>query len=259
MLARLVINVSDLKSRWNIFCGVFRKQLMKKAALLSGALFSFSFAHACVTCNRSTQEAIFDSTFYPNLLVMLSAFIAVGIIVIVLSILATRRYKLRAGSYPGQVLLSPVPLATAATVCGIGLGGFIDGIVFHQVLQWHELLSNKIPPVTLEAKSVNMFWDGIFHAFTLVTTFVGILLLWKILPRQNIDRSGKVLAGGLILGWGLFNIVEGIIDHQILKLHNVKEVSANPEAWNYGFLAASVLFIIIGTIMTKGENAPRRM
>ncbi|MGD9755596.1 MAG: DUF2243 domain-containing protein, partial [Acidimicrobiia bacterium] len=25
---------------------------------------------------------------------------------------------------------------------GIGLGGFVDGIVLHQVLQWHHLLTN---------------------------------------------------------------------------------------------------------------------
>jgi uncharacterized membrane protein len=33
-----------------------------------------------------------------------------------------------------------------ATILGVGLGGFVDGIVLHQVLQWHHLLSDGGPP-----------------------------------------------------------------------------------------------------------------
>lgn len=134
-------------------------------------------------------------------------------------------------------------------ILGIGVGGFIDGIVLHQILQWHEMLSNKLPPTTLVAKSVNMFWDGIFHAFTLIVTLIGIGLLWKLLWRKDIDRSGNLLAGGMLFGWGLFNIIEGIIDHHLLKLHNVKEASANPGAWNVGFLGVSVILLIVGYLL----------
>ncbi|RYF47809.1 MAG: DUF2243 domain-containing protein, partial [Cytophagaceae bacterium] len=101
-------------------------------------------------------------------------------------------------------------------VIGIGLGGFIDGIVLHQILQWHEMLSAKIPNTEYVGKSINMFWDGIFHFFCLLVTLVGIVLLWKLLKRNDINRSGKLLSGGLLLGWGLFNIVEGVIDHHLL-------------------------------------------
>ena len=41
------------------------------------------------------------------------------------------------------------PLVTAGILLGIGLGGFVDGIVFHQILQWHNMLSARIPPVDL--------------------------------------------------------------------------------------------------------------
>ena len=136
-------------------------------------------------------------------------------------------------------------------VLGIGIGGFIDGIVFHQILQWHEMLSNKISSTTYIGKSVNMFWDGIFHSFTLMVTITGIVLLWKLLHRKDIDRSGNLLSGGLILGWGLFNLLEGIADHQVLKLHNVREVSADKDLWNYGFLAFAVVLIVLGFIISK--------
>lgn len=217
---------------------------------------SLSFV-ACITCNRQIQEAIFDSTFYPNLLAMLSPFIVLGAIVAGLSFLSAKKHQKRAGNLQ-TTAGSPVPLTAAATVLGIGAGGFIDGIVLHQILQWHEMISNKMPPETLVAKSVNMFWDGIFHAFTLLVTLVGIVLLWKLLHRKGIDRSGHLLAGGLLLGWGLFNIVEGIADHHILKLHNVREVTANKDAWNYGFLLLSVVMIVAGYALTNRPGKEKR-
>lgn len=208
----------------------------------------------CTTCNRQLQEKIFDSTFFPNLVIMLSAFIILGIMVGVLSYLSARKYRTSIEAYPNNKFLNPVPISTASIVLGIGLGGFIDGIFFHQILQWHQMLSNKLPPLTLLNKSVNMFWDGIFHLFSLIVVIIGVVLFWKLLKRKNIDTSGKLLAGGLIAGWGLFNIVEGVIDHHLLKLHNVKEITAHPEVWNYSFLVVSFVMIVAGYRMIISEG-----
>jgi hypothetical protein len=43
-------------------------------------------------------------------------------------------------------------------------GGFVDGIVFHQVLQWHNMRSARLPPDNLLDTKIKMFWDGLFHA-----------------------------------------------------------------------------------------------
>jgi uncharacterized membrane protein len=154
-------------------------------------------------------------------------------------------------------ILDSVPLSTASTVLGIGIGGFIDGIVFHQILQWHEMLSNKIPPVNLLAKSVNMFWDGVFHGFCLLVVIAGIIMLFKTLGRTNINRSARLLSGGLFTGWALFNIIEGVIDHHILKLHNVREFTTVIDVWNFGFLAISTVMLIIGLIVINKEFKPQ--
>ncbi|MCW3105460.1 MAG: hypothetical protein JWO09_3900 [Bacteroidetes bacterium] len=209
---------------------------------------SSSQAICCTTCNAQLQQKIYDSTSFPNLPVMLSAFIVLTIIVALLSYLSNRKTA-------SPDILNPVPLVTASMVLGIGIGGFLDGIVLHQILQWHEMLSNKMPPTTVEAKSVNMFWDGIFHFFTLTVVTIGTLLLWKLLHRRDIDRSGNLFAGGLFLGWGLFNIVEGVIDHHLLKLHNVKETTADPDLWNYGFLIISVVMIFAGYLLARKRNS----
>lgn len=85
-----------------------------------------------------------------------------------------------------------MPLLTATTVIGIGVGGFIDGIVFHQIMQWHSMLSRILPPATWIAKSVNMFWDGIFHAFTLLVVVTGVYMLFKLINQNSVIKSGKV-------------------------------------------------------------------
>lgn len=224
---------------------------MIKKALAVLLLLTGPATYACTTCNRTLQDALFNSTFYPNLLVMLLAFIVLGAIVAALVWIAKRLEKYRRARHPD--VKSMVPLSCAATILGIGLGGFIDGVVLHQILQWHEMLSNKIPPDTLLNKSVNMFWDGIFHAFCLLVTLTGVYLLFGVLRKPHAALSYKLLNGGLLLGWGLFNLVEGVIDHQLLKLHNVREITDNVLAWNYGFLVFSLLLIAAGTLLISRQ------
>jgi uncharacterized membrane protein len=222
---------------------------MKKIFLVSVLIVCAQATFACTTCNKNLQKGIFDSTFYPNLFTMLLAFLVLGLVVFVLAILASKKEKKRYVKEASNKTI--VPLISAATILGIGIGGFIDGIVLHQILQWHEMLSNKIPPVTLLNKSVNMFWDGIFHAFCLVVLLLGIILLLKLFFRKDILVTKTAFYGSLCLGWGLFNLIEGVIDHQILKLHNVREVTANIELWNYGFLIFSIILILAGSLLIK--------
>jgi uncharacterized membrane protein len=138
----------------------------------------------------------------------------------------------------------------AGTLIGVGMGGFVDGIVLHQILQWHNMVSNWVPPTTMEAMKVNMIWDGIFHAFVWLVTFAGIFLLWRAAHQREEIPSLQSFVGQLILGWGLFNLIEGIINHQILGLHYVRQVS-NYTAYNLTFLAVGVLFILIGWLLIK--------
>jgi uncharacterized membrane protein len=211
-------------------------------------------AFACPFCNKKIADGIYNSQFYPNLFTMLSAFIVLAVIVAVLTVMTAKRHKARAAAISNKQVLSPVPLTTASIVLGIGMGGFFDGIVLHQMLQVHEMLSNKIPATEYIGKSINMFWDGIFHFFCMIVVLIGIILMWKLLYRKDVDRSGKLFGGGLLLGWGVFNIVEGIIDHQILKLHNVIELAANHDIANFSFLGVSVLMTIIGYALVNSEN-----
>jgi uncharacterized membrane protein len=220
---------------------------MKKPLSLF-AFLSSAPSFACTFCSRPVRDALFDSRFYPNLAAMLSAFIVLGIIVAVLAVISARRHTRLVAAYPDRP--DPVPLFTASVITGIGMGGFIDGIVLHQILQWHEMLSNKVAVDTVTGKTVNMFWDGLFHAFCFLVLSVGLVRLWTLLKRTGLNTSGHLLSGGLLSGWGIFNLVEGLIDHHLLKLHNVREL-ADHDAWNFGFLGFSMLLLLVGFALVR--------
>lgn len=136
---------------------------------------------------------------------------------------------------------------------GIGLGGFFDGILFHQLLQIHNMLSAKFPKTSIANMEINMFWDGLFHSLTYTMTLVGLCLLWKAGARSDVPWSGKTFVGALFLGWGLFNFVEGVIDHHILNIHHVVE-SRGQSVFDYAFLAWGIIFIIGGWMAIRSAR-----
>ncbi|MDX1962185.1 MAG: DUF2243 domain-containing protein [Pirellulales bacterium] len=143
------------------------------------------------------------------------------------------------------------PLITAGIVLGIGLGGFVDGILFHQILQVHQMLSAKYPKIGVDPQTaianieINMFWDGLFHAFTWLMTVLGVALLWQAVRLKKVPLSTTTLVGSLLCGWGLFNLVEGIIDHHLLHIHHVTETDGHL-LWDLAFLTSGVILILIG-------------
>lgn len=97
-----------------------------------------------------------------------------------------------------------------------------------------------------------MFWDGIFYMFTLLATLAGIYLIWKILKKNStIQKSGYLMTGGMLCGWGIFNLIEGIINHQILELHHVRDFTSHKNLWDYGFLLFGFLLLIIGALIIR--------
>jgi uncharacterized membrane protein len=123
---------------------------------------------------------------------------------------------------------------------GVGLGGFVDGIVLHQLLQWHHLLSSR-PEVDLTA---NLVADGVFHAGTWVAVLVGVLWLWRRSRRTPGNGRWTPLVAAMLAGWGLFNVVEGIVNHYLLNLHHVRP-GPNQSMYDVGFL-------IFGSVLAVG-------
>jgi uncharacterized membrane protein len=155
------------------------------------------------------------------------------------------------------------PLVSAGALLGIGLGGFVDGILFHQILQLHNMLSARYPKYGVDAATgfvnveINMFWDGLFHAFTWLMTAAGLALLWNAVKRPDVPLSNRTLVGSLALGWGLFNLIEGLIDHELLGIHHVFE-AGNHLTWDMAFLASGIVLILVGwAVIGNSEEADR--
>jgi uncharacterized membrane protein len=148
------------------------------------------------------------------------------------------------------------PLVSAGLVLGIGLGGFFDGILLHQILQWHNMLSSTTPPVDLVSMKYNMVWDGLFHAVTWTMCAIGIGLLFRAGRRADVPWSGRLLFGSMVGGWGLFNFVEGLIDHQLLGIHHVHPGEAQL-AWDMGFvfLGGAGMMVLGYLIARRGRTA----
>jgi uncharacterized membrane protein len=150
-------------------------------------------------------------------------------------------------------------IISAGILLGTGLGGFFDGILLHQILQWHNMLSSVRPPTDLIAMKYNMVWDGLFHAFTWLVTTIGVWRLWAAGRDPNVPWSTPTFIGSLVMGWGLFNFIEGTIDHQILGIHHVHP-GADQLAWDLGFLAIGLTQIGIGWRLIRvgrADTAPR--
>jgi uncharacterized membrane protein len=139
-----------------------------------------------------------------------------------------------------------------AVVIGVGLGGFLDGILLHQIAQWHNMGSAVVPPVTMEAMSRNMVWDGWFHLAVWVITIIGIFMLLDDARRGRRLPAPRVFSGLLVAGWGLFNLVEGVVNHHLLELHHVRDVPVHVPAYDWLFLGVGGIgLIVVGWLLAR--------
>jgi uncharacterized membrane protein len=141
-------------------------------------------------------------------------------------------------------------------VLGLALGGFVDGIVLHQVLQWHHMRTGdgalgERSMKTVGGLEANTLADGLFHVGTWVLLLAGLFWLWQVVGRDGARWSPRELTGLLLAGWGIFDVVEGIVDHEILGIHHVRDDLGGPIAWDLGFLAFGALLVVAGALLAR--------
>lgn len=143
-------------------------------------------------------------------------------------------------------------------IFGIGLAGLFDSLMFHKILQWHHVFSNEIPPDSIENVHRLMVYDGYFDLFNFAVLLIGAVVMWRAGYYRVAMPSFGPFLGQLLLGAGLFNLVEGIVNHLVLQIHYVRQV---PEYvyYNWGFLLlGGVLPLLLGwRMMRTGRNSLR--
>jgi uncharacterized membrane protein len=154
---------------------------------------------------------------------------------------------------PGAIPLS------AGILFGLGLGGFFDGILFHQVLRWHHMLSSWYPLNSIENYELNTLWDGIFHSLTYLFIVAGLYILWRSAQERHLTWTSKRLMGSMLIGFGSFNVVEGTVNHHVLGIHHVNE-TVDPFYRNFfdvAFIVWGALMLVFGYILLRQKPSTR--
>jgi uncharacterized membrane protein len=118
------------------------------------------------------------------------------------------------------------------------------------------MVSSHPDPSVAGDLELNVAADGLFHAATYALTVLGIGLLWRAWRRPVVPVSGRTLFGSVLLGWGAFNVVEGIVDHHLLGVHHVWPAGPGPTVlWDAAYLAWGLAFVAGGYALVRSAAA----
>lgn len=151
------------------------------------------------------------------------------------------------------------PLVRAGIVLGMGFAGLADGIVLHQILGWHHLICFSVycQPASIEQLQLENTQDGFFHLGLWLVLLFGTAMLFRAARHADAKWDARVLLGAMLVGGGLFNFVEGLLDHQILGIHHVLPGNPHQFLFDMLYLANGALFFLIGACLTIRAGTPR--
>lgn len=148
--------------------------------------------------------------------------------------------------------------ALAGGLVGFGLGGFFDGILLHQILQWHHLLSGLEGGVFRDIRT-QVLADGVFHALMYVVAAAGLWLLLRVRTEMAAPGSGRVLVAAAAVGFGVWHVLDAVFSHWMTQIHRIRMDSEVPLAWDLGWLFVFGLVpIALGWRLRRsaGEGGP---
>lgn len=133
---------------------------------------------------------------------------------------------------------------------GIGFIAFMDEAVFHQLLRWHHFYDKS-------TTDIGLISDGLFHAFSWFATIAGLFLLADIRRRNGFWF--KRWMAGVFIGVGGFQLYDGIIQHKIMRLHQIRYVE-NVLFYDIVWNVVAAIILLIGIYLlrrTKNERSYR--
>jgi uncharacterized membrane protein len=154
---------------------------------------------------------------------------------------------------------SPRSARLAALLLGFSTAGLFDGILLHQILQWHHLLSAVQRPWLTDLRAQVMA-DGVFHAVMWCVLVAGLLLTLSA-RRSTARYDRRVLQSRALFGFGAWHVIDAVVDHWVLSIHHIRDSAANPLPWDIGWLLVCGVFpVIVGIMIVRrdGDGPPRR-
>jgi uncharacterized membrane protein len=150
----------------------------------------------------------------------------------------------------------PHRLRVPALMAGFALGGFLDGILLHQILQWHHLLSGVTDPADLRFQ---MLWDGVFHAVHYGIAVLGLVLLWQRRQAAAAAGAGRAMLAAALVGFGAWHLIDAVVNHWLLGLHRINETVADPLPWDLAFFGLGLAAVLAGLLIARrGGQRPGR-
>ncbi|MDB5914580.1 MAG: hypothetical protein JWP22_3255 [Ramlibacter sp.] len=139
-----------------------------------------------------------------------------------------------------------------AFIVGLALGGFFDGILLHQVLQWHHFLSLVQSPAVQDIR-VQILADGLFHVLMYFVAAIGLVKLWRAREQCAQPGAGTLLWGSALLGFCVWHFIDVVLAHWIVGIHRVRVDSPNPLLWDLLWIAIfGALPLLLGWKMLRG-------
>jgi uncharacterized membrane protein len=145
-----------------------------------------------------------------------------------------KRIEISMAANTGAASDSRRPLIGAG-VLGFALGGFIDGILLHQVLQWHHLLS-LVEGERFRDLRVQILADGLFHVLMYAIALAGLWLLWRSRRELTGTRADIRIIAAALLGFGIWQVVDVVGFHWLAGIHRIRVDVPNPLLWDIGWL-----------------------
>jgi uncharacterized membrane protein len=140
-------------------------------------------------------------------------------------------------------------LLVSGLLLGAGAMGAVDEIVFHQLLHWHHFYDRA-------GGAAGLVSDGLLHAATWSATVAGLALLADVRRRRSFAPGAWW--GAVLLGAGAFQTWDGIVDHKLLRVHQVR-YGVDLTGYDLAWIAGGVVLLAIGAVLLVRDRARTRV
>jgi uncharacterized membrane protein len=144
----------------------------------------------------------------------------------------------------------------AAILLGIGLGALLNNVLLQQILQWHGMLSSRVPLASLEAVHKNLEAAGWFNLVAVGVCFGAAWMLVRAIRDSGRVPSRLGFVSYVLLGWGVFNLIEGVVYHHVLELHHVHDQPALDPLYDWLYLLGSGVGFIVLSLALRDPLPP---
>ncbi len=124
---------------------------------------------------------------------------------------------------------------------GVAIMAAVDEVVFHQLLGWHHFYDRS-------TSSVALLSDGLLQTAYLVLLVAGFF--WFADLRRRGTLAHRSAWAAFVLGLGVFHLFDGLVDHKLLRVHQIRygvDVLPYDLAWN----GVALVLLLAGALLIR--------